>query len=369
MKIISRADELLGLAHAIAYRASYPEPAVVGELTEKAIAALSSEAPEIRPVSSSGDPGGLIRLSTGLVAVLPDLHARPDLLYDLLGSFFPPQPKARLLDLALDGQLTILCLGDILNAEGRLGADRWTRAARRLARSPGMQGIQSEEMDEEMGASLAALGLVMALKAKLLGCFHCLKGNHDNIGNSNADGDSAFFKFALEGAMGAEWFTIRYGKDLMALLRRYERLLPLVAAGKRFAASHAEPAFPMSVADLLEYRTRPDIVRALIWTANDQAEIGSVMECLSAILGPSIARESGFWVSGHRPIRGSHALRSGGRLVQIDNPDRRLVALIDEGSGGRAGELSLYEIGKAGKELELLDTVVPVHLDQSVPRH
>jgi hypothetical protein len=364
MRIASGAEALLDLSQSIVRESSCPQPEKLLKLLDEGIRSLSSESVDARPHASSGEPGGIVWVSTPLVAIVPDLHARTALLSDLLASFLPSRPHSRIIDLILNGHLTLICLGDVFNTEGKLGAERWTRAARKIESMPGAEGVLSGEMEEEMGASLATLCLVITLKRELAGGFHCLKGNHDNGTNTNLDGDSAFFKFALEGAMGAEWLRLRYGEETMRTLRRYERLLPLVAAGNSFCASHAEPAFALSIEDLIEYRTRPDIVRALIWTDNGKAEDGSVRESLSSILGPAVAEESGFWLSGHRPVAGTHRLRAKGRLVQIHNAERRQIAWIDNDPRAPKGLIDLYEIGDRKKELSLLETVA---LFSSVP--
>ena len=361
--------DLLDFAHSIIQNPLCPRPEELLKLVNGGIAALSAESLEVRPCSFSGEPGGLVRISTPFVAIVPDLHARYSLLYDLLASIAPSHPQALVADLILNGELTIVCLGDVFHTEGRLGAKRWMRAARKIEEAPGSAGILSEEMEVEMGASLTTLSLVIALKRELAGRFHCLKGNHDNCTNSSRNGDSAFYKYALEGAMGAEWFRLRYGDEIMLALRNYERLLPLIAVGGGFCASHAEPAFSLGLRDVLEYRERPDIVRALIWTSNGEANEGSVEESLTAFLEPAVAERKGLWISGHRPVAGSYALRAGGRLVQIHNPERRQVAWIDNSPRSIGTAVDIYEIGEKSRKLSLLERVAPFRLDQSAPRH
>ncbi|MDP2792111.1 MAG: hypothetical protein Q8O15_10200 [Rectinemataceae bacterium] len=362
------AHDLLNRARSLCGIEGYPEPALLKELVSDAILALSSDPSGIRPSSPAGEPGGLIRLMTPYVAIIPDLHARSSLLVDLLASSAPSTPGACMLEMALDGRLAIVCLGDILNSEGRLGANRWAGASLRFLNSRGLEGLLGPEMDEEMGASMTALGLVMLLKAGLGSGFHCLKGNHDNISNTNMDGDAGFSKYALEGAMGAEWFMLRYGEDLMRLVRRYERLLPLVAAGRKFCASHAEPAFAIGLDDLLDYRNRSDIVSALIWTGNDQAEEGATEASLSALLSAQEAGK-GIWISGHRSVQGSYALRAAGRLAQIHNPERRRFAWIDNSAGSETTETALYEVGEGGGIPTFLEALPSPGIDHRDREH
>ena len=356
---------MAGLAkniHAIALASGYPDPLELGELAGEAISALSMENGLLRPRSRAGRPGGLVRIDTPFVAIVPDLHGRVDLLDDLLRSPAPNSPKAILFDLLASRELSLICLGDILNTEGPEGADRWRRAARRLSETHDREGLLGPEMDEEMGVSLRSLQLVMTLKARVPEAFHCLKGNHDNIGNVLADGDAAFYKYAMEGAMGAEWFRLRYGEERGLILRRYERLLPLVASGKYFCASHAEPAFAMSLENLLDYGERPDVVRGLIWTENGEASEGSVIETMRAILGPVVG-ETGVWLAGHRPVTGNFTRRARGRLLQFHNPEHRRVAWIDNRTDDRPS-ITLYEIDRQRGSLWPLETLLPIHLDQ-----
>ncbi|MFZ3109938.1 MAG: hypothetical protein WA234_04540 [Rectinemataceae bacterium] len=374
MRPESIADELLDRAGSIVGAEGFLKPSLLEDFAREAIRALSSEEPGTRPFSASGEPGGLVHVKTPFVAIVPDLHARPSLLVDLLASSLPSHPATSLLDMALDGNLTIVCLGDILNSEGRIGADRWAKAALRMANSGIPDGLLGPEMDEEMGASMAALGIVMLLKSRLGAGFHCLKGNHDNITNTNLNGDAGFYKYALEGAMGAEWFRLRYGEDLMRLVRHYERSLPLVAAGRRFCASHAEPAFALGIDDLLDYRKRADVVGALIWTGNGQAAKGAVAASLQALLGAKCKGRS-LWIAGHRSIRGSYVLRAGGAegtegsLMQIHNPERRQFAWIDNSEKLAPAAVSMYEVGKGGGTPALLDALDLLGLDLREQEH
>jgi hypothetical protein len=141
------ANELLDLVHSLARGGKYPKPVLLKDFAEAAIRSLGSEAPDIRPVSSANEPGGLIEVATAYVVIVPDLHARSSLLTDLLSSTSPHSGHSRLIDLILDGRLTVICLGDILHTEGRIGADRWARAARRLSltRSSGSRYVAQSQ--------------------------------------------------------------------------------------------------------------------------------------------------------------------------------------------------------------------------------
>lgn len=298
---------------------------------------------------SGGGPGGALRLPARRpVVIVPDLHARPEFV-DALCAAWLPQLECDLGRALAEEKATLLFLGDIPHAEGPEAARRWVTASRKLAASGEERAILSPEMDEEMGLSLRALLRVIDLETNFPGSVFCLKGNHDNMTNAADHGDFPFYKYADEGRMGALWLRTRYGHDIAAVLREYELSLPIAAIGDRFCASHAEPAFPITEAMLRDYRQKPDVVRALIWTANGEAEPGAVAESLSALLGSAQAAECALWFAGHRPISGAYAPRAGGRLIQIHNPSRwqlvylipgegiaRCIRLTDAGEGTRA---------------------------------
>ena len=182
-------------------------------------------------------------------------------------------------------------------------------------------------MDKEMAAALAAAQIVLEAKASFPRHFHYIKGNHDNITDEEGRGDHSFYKFVVEGEMVASWFAVSYGNRLLSSYREFELDLPLLTLGRRFAASHGEPAFALSREDLIEYRSRPDVVEALIWTANDAAEPFAVRQSLEALMGPEAA-EGALWFAGHRPVQGRYALRAGGRFVQFHDPGAQRVAYL-----------------------------------------
>jgi hypothetical protein len=350
-----KAHAVLDYAGFLSRAEGYPAPEVLDSALRDARLALSMESPDQRPRDKSGFPGGLVRLDQDLVIIVPDLHARSQLLYSLAASFHPDHPSATVAELAHEGVCAIVCLGDVLHTEGAEGVRRWREAARNLV--TGREGLLSAAMDQEMGASLHALLLVIFLKTALGKGFHCLKGNHDNLTNSSEDGDLPFYKYAMEGSMGAAWFNARYGDGLGEEMRRYERSLALVAAGRDFCASHAEPLLPVNPAELLEYRSNPGLVRSLIWTGNGEAAEGSVEASLDALLGPGAGPRA--WISGHRPVAGSFEYRAGRKLLQIHNPERTQVACLRQGRTKAGMIVELYKVGHPGSFLQRVDSACP----------
>ena len=92
-------------------------------------------------------------------------------------------------------------------------------------------------MQDEMIATLSTLCAIMSLKILFPQNFHFLKGNHENILNSNLGGDYAFYKYADEGEMVKRFIQEYYDEKLLNLIAQYENLLPLVAYGKNYVCS------------------------------------------------------------------------------------------------------------------------------------
>ena len=314
---------------------------------EAVVAAANTIPPSVRPRAREGSyPGGLIQLPPDKPCVLvPDVHARPDFIESLLLSVFPGIEGT--LDTALaKGLATLVFLGDIPHAEGELAARRWNRAYERIVRTHDAHAILCPEMDEEMSLSLAALLAVIDVQCRNPSSVFCLKGNHDNMTNAADHGDLPFYKYADEGRMGALWLEMRYGEKIAHLIRRYELSLPVVACGPNFCASHAEPAFPLDKERIISFKEHPDVVQALIWTANDEAKPGSVARSLEALLDSGEIAQHSVWFSGHRPVRDNFALRANGQLVQIHNPGLWHVVLLSP----NAKQADFYDVQRSGGE-------------------
>jgi len=314
---------------------------------EAVLAAAGTIPSSMRPRAPEGSYlGGFIQLPSDKPCVLvPDVHARPDFVESLLLSVFPGIEGT--LDAALGkGSATLVFLGDIPHAEGELAARRWNRAYEGIVRAHDAHAILCPEMDEEMSLSLAALLEVIDLQCRYPSLVFCLKGNHDNMTNAADHGDLPFYKYADEGRMGALWLELRYGERIARLMRRYELSLPVVACGKNFCASHAEPAFPLNKERIISFREHSEVVQALIWTANNEARPGSVAKSLEALLDSREKAQHSVWFSGHRPVRGNFAIRANGQLVQIHNPDLWHVVFLSE----NAEQADFYAVQRSGGE-------------------
>jgi hypothetical protein len=123
--------------------------------------------------------------------------------------------------------------------------------------------------------------------------------------------------------MVTHWVKLFCGEDFLSLYYEFEKKLPLLAVGRNFLISHAEPAVFLDEPSVIDYRDNPETVYALTWTDNDAAEDGSVQKMLAHYLDDA---ESAFYFGGHRPIRSRYNLRADGKYVQIHNPSRFVVA-------------------------------------------
>jgi hypothetical protein len=302
-------------------RDSPPSAETYLEVLERAYATLASESSEIRPRSSTGMPGGVVQLNLNIPTIIvPDIHARIDFFLNILISQ-NSDGWSNLQRLAAD-MLQIVCVGDGFHAEAR-AAERWTRAFQEYGESY----KRHRAMDEEMRESLGVMEMVQEVKSAFPLNFHFLKGNHENILNEHGDGNYAFRKFSYEGEMVLYYMEKFYGEEFLHSYARFEKNLPLLAIGRNFLVSHAEPMSLYEREDIIEYRDRPEVVYGLTWTANDEAEEGSVRRMLSHYLGEEHVEEY-YYFGGHRPIRGLYHLRAEGRYVQFHNPDRFVIALI-----------------------------------------
>jgi hypothetical protein len=300
-----------------------PQGVELLEQTLATIQVLHSEPPEIRPPDMDNRPGGLLYLDPQTpTVVVPDLHARMELVLALLA--WKPDGIQRCIDRLAAGTLQLLFLGDGFHAEGRAVA-RWQAALEEF--KGGYR--KHEHMDAEMRESLGVMEMVMALKRCYPLQLHFLKGNHENITNEQGGGNYPFLKFANEGLMVRIYMEHFYGEETLQTYAELEKSFPLLAVGGTFLASHAEPAWLIPEAEVIEYRRRPQVVYGLTWTDNGEAEPGSVQQMLEHYLG----QEAGgaYYFGGHRPVHGNYSLRSEGRYVQIHDPDRYVVALLPAG--------------------------------------
>lgn len=310
---------LLDKLRAAANRGAFLETKPFTLLLERCITVLEHEQALVRPSDSTALSGGLIRLDKNIpTVVLPDLHGRFDFFLSVMES--PLFGQESLAQAVQNRQAQILCLGDGFHSELR-GKERWISALDEY-----INGYKNHaSMDQEMTESFVLMEMVMECKCALKEGFHFLKGNHENILNEEGNGNHSFRKFAYEGAMVRDYVSRFCGNDFLQLYAIFEKRLPLFAIGSTFIASHAEPSRFFNQEELIDGRNRNEVLLGLTWTANDEAEEGSVERMLREY---SESAETTVYISGHRPVKGTYALRANGKLVQIHNPSLRVGAIV-----------------------------------------
>ncbi len=125
--------------------------------------------------------------------------------------------------------------------------------------------------------------------------------------------------------MVLDFFLAEYGEEALGAWARFEGLLPLMARGGRFIASHAEPRRAYSPEEIIGARGDHDVVTGLTWTRDGESAEGSVNGMLESFL-PGV--EGAFYFGGHRIVSSGYALRAGGRFVQLHDPVNRSVACV-----------------------------------------
>ena len=199
--------------------------------------------------------------------------------------------------------------------------------------------IKHDLMDREISESFTVIETVLELKSAYPERVHFLKGNHENIKNENTDGNHAFRKFAYEGEMTRKYVEIFYGNDFLETLYRYEKNLPLLAAGDNYLVSHAEPGMFYPEEMIINSCLYPDLIHDLTWTANGEAEEGSVNKMLESFFGSS---EKAYYFGGHRINYDRYSSRADGKFIQINNPEKFAVAYINNGRDFNPGKDVFY---------------------------
>lgn len=310
---------------AVVQRPGLPDRQHYTRLLQQTAATLQSESGNIRPNNQAGFPGGIVYLKQTLPTILvPDIHSRTEFLLSIL--FYRDSTGLSILEKMGMDLVQLVCLGDGIHAEER-ARNRWAEAFKEF------QGgfATHEAMDEEMQESLVLMEMVMQLKRSFPDNFHFLKGNHENILNGEEHGNHPFAKFAYEGPMVLLYMRQFYGEQLLREYDRFERLLPLLAVGRNFIASHAEPRRCYRTPELLNYRTNPQVIEGLTWTDNGEAEPESVQQMINHHL-PPWEQKAGIYFTGHRAVSGRYALRAEGRLIQLHNPNKYIIAAVNPSS-------------------------------------
>ena len=301
-----------------------PSYDVFFKLLNSASECLENEKNEYRPLASDGGPGGLIDFhdSSEPVIVIPDFHARPYFLLNILE--YQIFEDATVYEALAAGRVRLLSVGDILHTE-RHTRERWAAAAAEFDRGIYTGPALSAEMQE----GLCLLAGLLKLKSVFPEYVHILKGNHENILNSTGGGDYSFRKFADEGEMGMVFVQDFYGDDILYLINCVEKSLPLAFFGKKCVVSHAEPYRSYTRTELIDARITEGVVAGLTWTDNGTAAPGSAEGTIKNLCNNDFKNVSDYvYLGGHRPVTGNYKLIQNGRYIQIHNPGKQNIAFV-----------------------------------------
>ena len=297
------------------------------DILNEASDCLEKEKTDYRPVASDESIGGLLDFHKDELPliVIPDLHARPFFLVNILEyKIFDDMTVFEALEAE---KVRLLSVGDILHTE-RHTRERWAAAAAEFD-----SGIYTgPAMSAEMQDGLSLLAGLLKLKTAFPSYVHILKGNHENILNATGNGDYAFCKFANEGEMGMVFVQDYYGDDILYLINCVEKSLPLAYFGKKCVVSHAEPYRAYSWDELVNARLIKGVVEGLTWTDNgtaaDGSAIGTITGLCHTVKASSRQIDDYVYLGGHRPVNGNYKLLQDGRYIQIHNPGKQNIAFV-----------------------------------------
>lgn len=324
-----------------------PDCSVFSDLLKTTGKILVNESTFYRDSSDDGLPGSLLDFQGQNLPtiVVPDLHARPFFLENILKAKLPKEfllknstefwngdifnfqscenENLSVFEALSKKRLRIICVGDALHTEKRTRC-RWMEAFSQFEQG----NFISDAMICEMSEGLALLCGLMKLKELFPENFHFLKGNHENILNVSGGGDFSFGKYVNEGQMVFEFIKKYYGNEILYQMSYVEHALPLIAVTSNIVVSHAEPKSGFSREQLVNAHFSAEIILALTWTDNNTADENSVMEIIENLSVNLKPFEIYRYIGGHRPVNGKFELRQNGLFVQIHNPIAQNVALV-----------------------------------------
>lgn len=302
-----------------------PDYNLISSLLSDVCKVLSSESSSYRPVNCIDETGSLLEFKEPLSTVIvPDLHARPDFIENILSYNLPEDfcgVECTVQQALKNKKINVICVGDAIHTE--LFAQRWKSIMTEFEEG----NYSGKMMKEEMLLGLSTLCGIIKLKIDYPENFHFLKGNHENILNLDFGGDYSFCKYADEGEMVKLFIGQYYDEELLQQISQYENLLPLIAAGKNYVVSHAEPADFFTREQLIDAKFEENVVEGLIWTKNGQVTEDTCKFIMNELLGKTNAKKA-FYFAGHRPVKENYSTRQNGVFVQLHNPHKQNIALI-----------------------------------------
>lgn len=305
-----------------------PPEDVLMEILDEATTVLENEDSGYRPYAESGVPGGLLDFSNNElpVIIVPDLHARPEFLHGLMSFQINGESVLSLLE---NNKCIVICVGDGIHTETLdFGYERWKKCyAEWLQGNPSGENMKAEMLD-----SIRTMLFVLVLKIAFPNYFHFLKGNHENITNSEGGGDHAFHKYFMEGEQVRDFVLDYYSEGTLHLISCFEHALPICAIFKDFGVSHGEPERCYHRKEVINARGNEDLILGFTWTGNGEAWKNSVQDLYRELTsGAEWDGEHVIWFGGHRPVEGKYNLRQNGAFLQLHNPNQFNVAVVRSG--------------------------------------
>ena len=317
-------EQFFKYLHKISKEKNLPEENELLEILEKVVQVLEKENASYRPIDKSGNPDAVLDFASFArmpVIAVPDLHGRSDFLMKLLEYRIC---NRQVYDLLESEEIMVVCLGDGVHGELR-AKERWRAALKKY-----QEGVAvSPEMEEEVCEDFATMRTVWELKVRFPLHFHFLKGNHENVLNSDENGDRVFFKYAKEGEMVRDFIETRYSQGLLYAIHSFEKKLPLCACFGNWAMSHAEPASVYTRKQIVNGYSDSQLVYDFTWTSNEDEAKNTVLGNLKTLTDKFNIKKNWFWIGGHRPVwNEKFNARQEGKFIQIHNTKEMNIAFV-----------------------------------------
>ncbi|GCE22766.1 metallophosphoesterase [Dictyobacter kobayashii] len=292
-------------------------------------------------------PGSLLHLPDLPTLIIPDLHARREMLLAIFQTPLMEGPFAgrQVFELLQQGLINVVCVGDIVHSEER---SNWVI---------NLDGEWTPELlDKEMVRSLGAGAMIMYLKLQYPEHFHCLRGNHDDMAAEFGpfrkfvglkydeqdepvlvDGQSVLTADKGESQIVRDWILARegYGQTFLDAWTQFERALPLFAQGSYYVISHTLPDISFSESDLHDPNKLRNITLAL--TSNRGINPPAIKSTLDNLGLKDIVQR---WFYGHSRVLpekngGKYEEDLDGLLVRLNNPKKQVFAYVPLASDER----------------------------------
>ncbi|HET8847146.1 MAG TPA: hypothetical protein VFN35_37140 [Ktedonobacteraceae bacterium] len=285
---------------------------------------------------------GLLSLPALPTLIIPDLHARRELLIAILGTQLSdgPHEGQHVFELLQQGHINLVCVGDIVHSEKR--AD-WVINE---------DGEWTEELlEKEMVRSLGAGMMIMSLKLQYPEHFHCLRGNHDDMagelvedfrkfvglryandelvfvdGRPVVTGDKGESKIVREWVLGREG----WGQSFLTAWSTFEKRLPLFARGSYYVISHTLPFIALSESDIRDPdRPRESSLELTTRRGINEAAILGTLENLG------LKEQTRRWFYGHSQVSseingGRYEEGLNGLVIRLNNPTQHVFAYVPD---------------------------------------